>query len=172
MTFTERFDTFVCEGDSITCEAQGFEIIARIVCDDCPDAPDERQDGFWPSLYKDAPGFIGPGPNHRQRFAEAQAKAEAVMEAWRKDEWFYCGIVLSVALEGVTLDGEAGNEKVQWTFSLPNAASLWGIEANYPGSDNAYLTQVAQELLPEALDAGFAAARRLCAALETSGALA
>ena len=51
-------------------------------------------------------------------------------------------------------------------------ASLWGIEANYPGSDNAYLTQVAQELLPEALDAGRAAARRLCAALETSGARA
>ena len=80
------------------------------------------------------------------------------MEAWRRDEWFYCGIVLSVALEGVTLDA--------------HAASLWGIEANYPGSDNAYLTQVAQELLSEALDAGRAAARRLCAALEISGARA
>ena len=158
MAFTERFQSFVCEGDCITCKAQGFEITARIVRDDCGDAPDERQDGFWPSLYKDAPGFIGPGPNHRQRFAEAQAKAEAAMEAWRKDEWFYCGIVLSVALEGVTLDA--------------HAASLWGVEANYPGSDNAYLTEVAQELLPEALDAGFAAARRLCAALETSGARA
>ena len=155
MTFTQRFQNFVCEGDSISCEVAGFEITARIVRDDCPDAPDERQDGFWPSLYTDAPGFIGPGPNHRQRFAEAQARAEAVMEAWRTDEWFYCGIVLSVALEGVTLDA--------------HAASLWGIEANYPGSDNAYLTKVAQELLPEALDAGRAAARRLCAALETSG---
>ena len=59
MTFTEQFQTFVCEGDSISCEVQGFEIIARIVRDDCPDAPDQRQDGFWPSLYKDAPGFIG-----------------------------------------------------------------------------------------------------------------
>jgi len=155
MAFTERFQTFVCEGDSITCEARGFEINARIVRDDCTDAPDERQDGFWPSLYKDAPGFIGPGPNHRQRFAQAQARAEAVMAAWRRDEWFYCGIVLSVALEGVTLE--------------PHAASLWGVEANYPDGDNAYLTQVANELLPEALDAGFAAARRLCAALETSG---
>ena len=48
-------------------------------------------------------------------------------------------------------------------------ASLWGVEANYPDSDNAYLTEVAQELLPEALDAGCAAARRLCAVLETSG---
>ena len=158
MTFTQRFQTFVCEGDSISCEVAGFEITARIVRDDCGDAPDERQDGFWPSLYKDAPGFIGPGPNHRQRFAEAQARAEAVMAAWRKDEWFYCGIVLSVALEGVTLE--------------QNAAALSGIEANYPDSDNAYLTEVAQELLPAALDAGRAAARRLCAALETSEARA
>ena len=158
MTFTERFQTFVCEGDSITCEIAGFEITARIVRDDCTDAPDERQDGFWPSLYKDAPGFIGPGPNHRQRFAEAQAKAEAVMEAWRRDEWFYCGIVLSVALEGVTLERDA--------------AALFEIEANYPDGDNAYLTEVAQELLPEALDAGRAAARRLCAALDTSRARA
>jgi hypothetical protein len=80
------------------------------------------------------------------------------MAAWRKDESFYCGIVLSVALEGVTLDA--------------HAASLWGIEANYPDDDNSYLAEVAQELLPGALDAGRAAARRLCAALETRGARA
>ncbi|MEO0643293.1 MAG: hypothetical protein AAFY47_07750 [Pseudomonadota bacterium] len=156
--FTERFQSFVCEGDSITCEVAGFEIVARIVREDCTDRSDERQDGFWPSLYSDAPGFIGPGPNHRQRFDEAQARAEEVMRAWRNDEWYYCGIVLSVALEGVTLE--------------THAASLWGVEANYPGSDNAYLTEVAQELLPDALDAGRAAARRLCAALETTGARA
>ena len=158
MMFAQGFPSYVCPGDSISCEAGPFTVLAQIVPDDCPDAPDQRQDGFWPSLYADAPGFIGPGPNHRQRFAEAQAKAEAVMEAWRKDEWFFCGIVLSVALEGVTLDA--------------HAASLWGIEANYPDSDNAYLTEVARELLPEALDAGRAAARRICAALETSGARA
>ena len=105
------------------------------------------QDGFWPSLYKDAPGFIGPGNNFRERFAQAQARAEAVMDAWRKDEWFYCGIILSVAFEGILLDNYA--------------ASLWGIEANYPDSDNAYLTDVANELLSEALDAGRAVLARL-----------
>jgi hypothetical protein len=31
MTFAERFDAFVCEGDSISCEVAGFEIIAQIV---------------------------------------------------------------------------------------------------------------------------------------------
>ena len=42
-------------------------------------------------------------------------------------------------------------------------ASLWGIEANYPGSDNAYLSEVAGELLPDALAAGRAALTRLMA---------
>ncbi|WP_439620229.1 hypothetical protein [Hyphomonas sp.] len=149
MSFAERFEAFACEGDTIRYEAEGFIITARIVADDCPDAPDQRQDGFWPSLYKDAPGFIGPGNGFRQRFAEAQAKAEAVMEAWRKGEWFYCGIVLSVARDGVELDR--------------HAASLWGLECNFPGTDNSYLTVVADELLPEALDAGRAAASRLAA---------
>lgn len=149
MTFTEKFDSFVCEGDSIACEAGGFEIAARIVRDDCADAPDKRQDGFWPSQYIGDPGFIGPGPNWRQRLAEERAKAEAIMAAWRNDEWFYCGVVLSVSREGVTL--------------ADHAASLWGVEANYPGSDNSYLVEVANELLPEALDAARAALARLCA---------
>tara|TARA_R110002051_G_scaffold26975_2_gene65239 strand:- start:510 stop:986 length:477 start_codon:yes stop_codon:yes gene_type:complete len=149
MGFEERFDRYVCEGDSIACEIDGFCVIARIVRDDCPDAPDERQDGFWPSLYINDPGFIGPGNNFRERFAKVQAEAEAVMEAWRKDEWFYCGIVLAIECEGMELD--------------EHAASLWGIEANYPGSDNAYLSKVAGELLPEALAAGRAALTRLLA---------
>ena len=163
MSFTERFDAYACEGDSIRCEVDGFTVAARIVADDCPDAPDQRQDGFWPSLYKDAPGFIGEADQEsvwgtdspperngfRQRLAEAQAKAEAVMEAWRKGEWFYCGIVLSIERDGIELDD--------------HAASLWGVECNYPRTDNSCLTIVANELLPEALNAGRAAASRLAA---------
>jgi hypothetical protein len=163
MSFAEHFDTYACEGDTISCEAEGLTITARIVADDCPNAPEfrgsenapverfpeGRQDGFWPSLYKDTPGFIGPGNGFRQRFAEAQAKAEAVMEAWRKGEWFYCGIVLSVERDSIELDR--------------HAASLWGVECNYPGTDNSYLTTVANELLPEALEAGRGAATRLAA---------
>jgi len=135
--FTERFSSFVCPGDVITCEIEGFTVSARIIPDDCPDPPDQRQDGFWPSLYKDAPGFIGPGNNFRARFADAQATAEAIMEGWRKGEWFYCGIVLSVSVDGVEL--------------APHAASLFGLEANYPETDNSYLTEVAENLLPDAI---------------------
>jgi hypothetical protein len=111
--------------------------------------PEGRQDGFWPSLYVGAPGFIGSGPNHRQRLADAQAKAEAVMEGWRKGDWFYCGIVLSVSLEDVDL--------------ARTGAALFGIEANYPGSDNSYLTDVANELLPEAVAAARETLARLAA---------
>jgi hypothetical protein len=147
--FTERFSSFVCPGDVITCETGGFTVSARIVPDDCPDPPDQRQDGFWPSLYRDAPGFIGPGNNFRERFAKAQAEAEALMEGWRRGEWFYCGIVLSVSLDGVEL--------------APHEASLFGLEANYPETDNSYLTEVAGSLLPEALATARAVLARLAA---------
>jgi len=38
------------------------------------------------------------------------------MAAWKNDEWYYCGVILSVAIDGIVLDD--------------HAASLWGIEAN------------------------------------------
>lgn len=150
MSFAERFSCLVCPGDAITCEADGFTVTARIVPDDCPDAPDQRQDGFWPSLYINDPGFIGPGPNHRERLAKAKTEADAIMEAWRRGDWFYCGIVLSVSFEGIEL--------------ARHAASLWGVEANYPGSDNAYLNEVAGERLPEALSTARIVAEKLCMA--------
>ena len=151
MTFTQQFDDYVGIGDSITCAVDGYTVTARISHDETPDAPDERQDGFWPSLYKDDAGFIGSGNGFRDRFAKAQAKAERVMDACKNDEWFYCGIILSVALEGITLDRFA--------------ASLWGIEANYPDSDNAYLAEVANGLLPEAIAEAKAERARQCAIL-------
>ena len=148
MTFSKDFDTYVCAGETIETWVDGFFVIARIEHDNCPDGPDERSEGFWPSLYIDAPGFIGPGKQFRQRFAEAQAKAQAIMDAWRADEWFYCGIVLSISRNGVTLD--------------QHAASLWGVEANYPDRDNSYLRDVANDLLPAALARGRSVFTDLC----------
>jgi len=151
MTFLLKFGSFVCIGDTITCEVDGYTVTARIAHDDTPDAPDQRQDGFWPSLYINDAGFIGSGNGFRDRFAKAQAKAERVMSAWKNDKWFYCGVILSVAIDGITLDD--------------HAASLWGIEANNPDSDNAYLTEVANELLPEAITEAKAERARQCAIL-------
>ncbi|GLQ23869.1 hypothetical protein GCM10007853_17430 [Algimonas ampicilliniresistens] len=148
MTFRESFDAYVCEGDVITTEADGFTVTARIVRDDIPDAPDKRQDGFWPTLDPQDAGYIGAGKTHAD-LETTMARAKSVMEAWEADEWFYCGIVVCVSRAGVTLDD--------------HAASLWGIEANYPDSDNAYLSEVANQLLPEALETARAALARLCA---------
>jgi len=44
--FTQGFEKYVCIGDSITCEVEGYAATARIFPDDNPARPDERQDGF------------------------------------------------------------------------------------------------------------------------------
>ncbi|MEE9271655.1 MAG: hypothetical protein V3U57_00020 [Robiginitomaculum sp.] len=149
LEFAEQFLPYVCLGDSISVDVGDYTITARIAHDDTVDKPDERQDGFWPSLDPKAAGFIRAGNGWRKRFEEQQAKAESVMAVWLNDEWFYCGIILSVTIDETEL--------------TDHAASLWGIEANYPDSDNAYLSQVANELLSEALDAAKAERKRLCA---------
>jgi len=97
MTFTQKFDDYVCIGDAITCTMDGYTVTARIAQDETPDAPDERQDGFWPSLYKDDAGFIDAGNGWRDRFDTAQARAEKIMAAWKNDEWFYCGVILQMS---------------------------------------------------------------------------
>lgn len=141
-SYTKTFGKYACEGNTITAEKDGFTIAARIMRDDCSDAPNERQDGFYPSKDKDAAGYCPP-----EHFDASQAHAEKVMKAWKNDEWFYCGIVLSVS-KAVHIKGRVQDEIVV----SDHAASLWGIECNYPDSDNAYLTEVANELLDEALD--------------------
>lgn len=136
MTFTQKFDSFVCLGDTITCEVGEYEITARICHDDTGARPDQRQDGFWPSLDRNDAGFIEDGKTIDD-FAREQAKAEAIMDAWKNDDWFYCGVILSVKMQDVEL--------------TDHAASLWGLEANFPDSQNEYLSEVANELLDEAL---------------------
>lgn len=139
MSKREQFQDFVCIGDRIQFEENGFTLTARIAFDDSGDRPDERQDGFWPSLDPSDAGYIGKGKTHAD-LERANAEAQAIIDQWKAGDWFYCGIVMSIAIGGVTLD--------------EHAASLWGIEANYPGSDNAYLNEIAVELIHEALPVG------------------
>lgn len=146
------FEEYVCEGDSISCEVDGFTITATVVRDDYSGAPDKEMDGFWPSLNPKDAGWIGP--KSRATLARHMARAQEIMDAWRNDEWFWCGIVLSVSRHGVVLD--------------EHAASLWGIECNYPtfrkrDRANAYLIEVANDLLEEALEVGRQVLGRLAA---------
>lgn len=73
-----------------------------------------------------------------------------ICASWERNEWEYVGVILSVSKAGIMLD--------------KHAVSSWGIEANFPGSDNSLLTEVANELLPEALESAKALLKELCAA--------
>jgi len=112
-----HFDRYVCQGDTVTIKTGLFIFTARI----------EYDSGTRP---EDFDCFDPEDP-------EYGAENAAIIKAWRNDEWFYCGVVISSEYNGVT---------------LPDSylASLWGIEANFPNCDNAYLAEVVQELLPEA----------------------
>ena len=121
--FTEKFDSYVCIGDTIKCEVEGFTLVARIEHD-----PDTRiDDGDCHNIDQEVTGCN----------AAQQKKLIEAREAHLDDHWFYCGVVISVTRNGVDIS--------------EHAASLWGIECNYPGSNNAYLSEVAIELIDDAL---------------------
>lgn len=144
--FTKSFDKYVCVGDRITCDVDGFTATATVYHDENADKPDEMSDGFWPSRDETAAGYVLP-----ENFDAEQAKAERAMTAWLNDEWFYCGVAVTVERNGVTLTPRY-------------AHALWGIDCNYPDSDNAYLRDVANELLSEALNDAREVLARICVA--------
>lgn len=145
------FNAYVCPGDSVTVEHQGFTIRAHIERDDCGDTPEDRQDGFWPSLDPKDAGYIGP--KSKATLAKHMAKARAVLKAWQEDEWFYCGVCVTVSRAGVELTGRYDH-------------ALWGVECNYPSKQgNAYLSEVAGEQANEALAAANAKLDELLASL-------
>ena len=61
---------------------------------------------------------------------------EEQIAAWRRDDWHFVGLVLQVYAGDIQLDR--------------CAASLWGIDCNL--GVNTHITDIANELLPEALD--------------------
>lgn len=140
--FRTPFKTFVCEGDRITAELPGgYTATATIVRDDCVDRPDQRDDGFWPSRDPKAAGYIGAKSD--RTFRKHMARAKATLLAWEADEWFYCGVCVTIEKDGVQLTGNYDH-------------ALWGVDCNYPAPSrwrrNGYLLTVANELLPEAIE--------------------
>ena len=69
------------------------------------------------------------------------------------DQWLYCGIVLSIEKNGIMIED--------------HAASLWGIKCNFPGADNSYLSEVAQELESKAIEVGKAEMQRMIQVLQS-----
>jgi hypothetical protein len=161
--FAYGFRNYVCEGDSIETTCGGFRFVATVYRDDSNDKPDERQDGFWPSLNPQDAGYIGA--KSLRTLARHTARAQSVMDAWKRDEWFYCGVAVQAFVGDVEVTGEFDR-------------TIWGIECNYPQHDkrrepNAYLTQVAGELISECHEAAKVRAAELAqafAAIAAAGA--
>lgn len=139
--FIDHFNTFTCDGDSIVCYIDGFAARAWIEHDNDARAPDKRHDGFWPSLDPKSAGYIGA--KSKATLARETKAAQAVMDAWKADEWWYVGVCVQVTKEGVELTGKYSN-------------ALWGMECNYPATKktphpNHILRETANELLGQAL---------------------
>lgn len=126
--FTERFDKFACTGDVIRVTIGEFEAVARIEYDQDTGIDDTD---CYPEEYS-TEIFGDDTPKHRACFEAALA----ARRAWERSEWFFCGVVVTIYRDGQQVG-------TPW--------SLWGLECNFPGSDNSYLTEVANELLVDAL---------------------
>ncbi len=108
MKFTEQFNKYACVGDSIRLRiSDDVSVVAKIIADN------DRKPGDF------------------------DCYTEADICRWRRDEWFFCAVSLSL---------EVNRREIKEQLD-----SLWGVECNY-GEDNSYLTEVANELLN---DCGF-----------------
>lgn len=134
----------------------------------------QNSGGLWAAWYGDGhnptgvqPGFADKNAAvaalyaaHKATYASPAAYAAAaaehdfkVLQAWCNDEWRYYGVAVRVFL----IDGEGDDTPL--TDEYQNA--LWGVEGDYPGSDNSYLVEVANDLAPEALAAAREALTKL-----------
>lgn len=132
----------------------GWDAEPYAICKICGEGrfPDDKRHG-WTTVSVD--GITTTEGDHKFIPAEprGQIAARAVeadfkaMKAWCDNEWSWCSVILCVSKNGIELEDYA--------------ACLGGIELNYPGSDNSYLTEVANELLAEAIKAGRAALEQI-----------
>lgn len=98
--------------------------------DDSSDRPDERDEGFWPSLDPDACGYIGDAEPHdvngreqAKRFDDALEAAETRMAEWESDDWHFVGVVARAHL----FIPAGGNSFACYTLDSPG---IWGIESD------------------------------------------
>lgn len=137
--FPSGFNAYVCIGDSVETQHGPFTIRATIEHDSDTGAPWSEHDGH------------DTIETPRQRASRAALSDFKALRAWCNDEWFWCGIVVTVT------HTESGLELA--------SDSLWGIDANYPGSDNSHLTECAMELAETALQEARKRAKALASAL-------
>lgn len=132
--FKEKFDDWVCDGDSISVEIGPFTFTALVEHDPYGDSPDEIC-GFWPSKDPNNAGYVPP-----DKFDASLRRSKMIMDKYERGEWGYYVMCLEVESEEAHFSAFAGR--------------LGGLEVNHPlAEDNSYLTDVANELLLESLHA-------------------
>jgi hypothetical protein len=124
--FNSSFEEVSCFGDSITAHVAGFDVVAFLE--------------FDTDYHINDDDCHNPDQRVTGCDDEQQKKLLAARRAWEQDKWHYCTLNLSVSKKGVMLE--------------EYAVSVGGLEVNYPSSDNSYLTDLANELLEEALERG------------------
>jgi len=135
--FKAGFDRYACAGDTITGTLNSYDLTARIEHDQDSSIDDD-------DTHNTDQAVTGCDDDQQEELIAAR-------DAYARGEWIYCGIVISVSRNGVLIDD--------------HAASLWGIECNYPGSDNGYILEVANDLAGEAVEQAEKERARIVAAL-------
>lgn len=121
--FKEKFDKYVCPGDSKEVAIGQYVFKATIQKDF--DTHIDDSDCFNPDRKVTGLSLAGNRQLKKDR------------KAWFNDEWIYVGIVISATTNGIEISD--------------HLAALWGLEANLRADSSTYLDTVANELLNEAL---------------------
>lgn len=126
------------KGDSTACGG-------RATCGDFSAYDAENFNKAIASVYEQVRKFYGA----REVAARAARRDFEVLQAWCDDQWSWAGVSVTVSRNGVQLVEDYEH-------------ALWGIEINYPDSDNSYLVEVANDLAGEALETAKAKLASLC----------
>ena len=121
VTSIPNFNSFATGGDIVQWEHEGYSLTARIEFDDST------------------------------CITEFDCYPAVKVQQWKNNDWFFCGIVISVKKNDVLLSD--------------HAASLWGIDCNYNKTSNKYLSEVCAELQDEAIETAKKEEKRIIKAL-------
>ncbi|MDR7061194.1 MULTISPECIES: hypothetical protein [unclassified Sphingopyxis] len=94
--------------------------------------PDERDEGFWPSLDPEAPGYIGDplptdvnGSQHAAEYEQQTHFATARMAAFEAGDWEYIGLRCRAIIH-IPIGGNS------FRVLTIESAGLWGVESDAP----------------------------------------
>lgn len=112
--------------------------ITRVLEDDTyHGAPDEDNEGFWPSKDENAPGYCPP-----EHFEKSMATAKQRMAQFKAGQWNYVGVRAMASIFIPIGQGSICEYKLL-------SAGLWGIESD---SGEKYLNEVFEEQAAELVE--------------------